>query len=72
MDHIQINAIEKFHFDNFTRIAQDSNFKSDLERHLEGLRFKYSEEIERGGVSKEDIIETITEVHGACNGEEDE
>ena len=31
MDHIQINAIEKFHFDNFTRIAQDSNFKSDLD-----------------------------------------
>lgn len=31
MDHIQINAIEKFHFDNFTRIVQDRNFRSDLD-----------------------------------------
>lgn len=30
MDHIQINAIEKFHFDNFTRIVQNPNFRLDL------------------------------------------
>ena len=41
MDHIQINAIEKFHFDNFTRIAQDSNFKSDLDSIEKYIKTNY-------------------------------